>query len=95
MATSQHLAVRDAVASLLQAAPALAGGRVFENRDYKLATDAASGVWVYRDDSTPAPPNGYRSVRFRTTFANNRSATEVLALSREGDRWRVVGITVE
>lgn len=54
MATSQHLAVRDAVASLLQAAPALAGGRVFENRDYKLATDAASGVWVYRDDSTPA-----------------------------------------
>lgn len=50
---------------------------------------------LVRDDSTPAPPNGYRSVRFRTTFANNRSATEVLALSREGDRWRVVGITVE
>ena len=50
---------------------------------------------LMRDDSTPAPPNGYRSVRFRTTFANNRSATEVLALSREGDRWRVVGITVE
>ena len=54
MATSQHLAVRDAVAALLQAAPALAGGRVFENRDYKLAADAASGVWVFRDDSTPA-----------------------------------------
>ena len=54
MANSQHLAVRDAVAALLQAAPALAGGRVFENRDYKLAADAASGVWVYRDDSTPA-----------------------------------------
>lgn len=54
MATSQHLAVRDAVAALLQAAPALAGGRVYENRDYKLAADAASAVWVYRDDSTPA-----------------------------------------
>ena len=54
MATSQHLAVRDAVAALLQAAPALAGGRVFENRDYKLAADAASGVWVFRDDSIPA-----------------------------------------
>ena len=54
MANSQHLAVRDAVAALLQAAPALAGGRVFENRDYKLAADAASGVWVFRDDSTPA-----------------------------------------
>ena len=53
MANSQHLAVRDAVAALLQASPALAGGRVFENRDYKLAADAASGVWVYRDDSTP------------------------------------------
>lgn len=54
MANSQHLAVRDAVAALLQAAPALAGGRVFENRDYKLAADASSGVWVFRDDSTPA-----------------------------------------
>lgn len=54
MATSQHLAVRDAIAALLQATPALAGGRVFVNRDYKLPADAASGVWVYRDDSTPA-----------------------------------------
>lgn len=54
MATSQHLAVRDALAALLQASPALAGGRVYENRDYKLAADAPSAVWVYRDDSTPA-----------------------------------------
>ena len=48
-----------------------------------------------RDDSTPAPPNGYRSIRFRTSFAENRGATEVLALNREGNQWRVVGIIVE
>ncbi len=47
------------------------------------------------DEDIPAPPKGYRSVRFRTTFANNQGKTEVLSLSREGDRWRVVGIYVE
>ena len=50
---------------------------------------------LLRDDDTLAPPSGYRTVRFRTTFADNQPVTEVLALSREGDRWRVVGITVE
>lgn len=54
MATSQHLAVRDAVGDMLLAPPALAAGRVYKNRDYKLAADAASGVWVTRDDSSPA-----------------------------------------
>jgi DNA-binding CsgD family transcriptional regulator len=50
---------------------------------------------LFRDDDTPAPPNGYRTVRFHTTFPNNHDATEVLSLSHEGDRWRVVGIYVE
>jgi DNA-binding CsgD family transcriptional regulator len=47
------------------------------------------------DQDTPAPPNGYRAIRFRTNFANTQGATEVLSLAREGDRWRVVGIYVE
>ena len=53
MATSQHLALRDAVVALLLAGPPVFAGRVYANRDYKLAADAPSGVWVYRDDSTP------------------------------------------
>ena len=47
------------------------------------------------DEDIPAPPNGFRTVRFRSTFANNHSATEILSLNREGDRWRVVGVYVE
>ena len=54
MANSQHLALRDAVVVLLLAGPPVFAGRVYANRDYKLAADAPSGVWVYRDDSTPA-----------------------------------------
>lgn len=44
---------------------------------------------------TPAPPNGYRTVRFRTDFANKSGATETLSLDREGDAWKVVGIYIE
>ncbi len=47
------------------------------------------------DEDIPAPPNGFRTVRFRATFAQNRSVTETLSLNREGGNWRVVGIYVE
>lgn len=47
------------------------------------------------DQDTPAPPNGFRAIRFRTNFADNRAVTEVLSLVREGNQWRVVGIYVE
>lgn len=47
------------------------------------------------DQDIPAPPNGVRAIRFRTNFANNQGATEVLSLNREGGQWRVVGIYVE
>lgn len=47
------------------------------------------------DISTPAPPNGFRIVRFHTSFANNHASTETLSLNREGDSWRVVGISVD
>ncbi len=47
------------------------------------------------DQDIPAPPNGVRAVRFRTTFANNVSKTETLSLNREGSQWRVVGIYLE
>ena len=47
------------------------------------------------DFDTPAAPNGARSVRFRTTFANDQGKTETLVLNREGGQWRVAGIYVE
>ncbi len=46
-------------------------------------------------DDVPAPPKGYRMVRFRTDFANKRGATETLSLDREGDSWKVAGIYIE
>lgn len=47
------------------------------------------------EEDIPAPPNGYRLVRFRTDFANRPGATERLSLTREGDRWRVAGYIIE
>lgn len=47
------------------------------------------------EQDIPAPPNGYRLVRFRTEFANKASATETLSLDYEGDSWRVVGCYIE
>ena len=43
----------------------------------------------------PAPPKGYRMVRFRTDFENKRGATETVSLDREGDSWKVVGIYIQ
>ena len=45
--------------------------------------------------SSPAPPKGYRMVRFRTDFENRRGATETVSLDREGDSWKVVGIYIQ
>jgi DNA-binding CsgD family transcriptional regulator len=47
------------------------------------------------DVATPTPPDGARTVRFRASFADNRSAIETLSLKREDGRWRVVGIYVD
>jgi hypothetical protein len=52
MANSQHYAVRAAVAALFTGAP-LAGGNVFQNRDYALAADVASQIHVNRNTSQP------------------------------------------
>lgn len=42
---------------------------------------------------TPAPPHGYRVVRFRTIFAN-KTAVETVSLDYERTGWKVVGVTV-
>lgn len=48
-----HLGIRDAVAALYLAAPALAGGRVYENREYALAIGVVSLIHVHRVRSVP------------------------------------------
>ena len=50
---------------------------------------------LLEEQDIPAPPRGYRVVRFRTDFANKSGATETLSLDREGDSWKVVGIYIE
>jgi DNA-binding CsgD family transcriptional regulator len=42
----------------------------------------------------PAPPAGYRVVKFRTRFANRNEAIETVSLEREQGSWRVVGVTI-
>ncbi|MFV1920771.1 DUF4019 domain-containing protein [Sphingomonas sp. MJ1 (PH-R8)] len=43
----------------------------------------------------PAPPKGYRIIRFRTDSENKRGATETVSLDREGDSWKVVGLDIK
>lgn len=45
-------------------------------------------------ENLPAPPDGYEVVKFKTRFANSGDVIETVSLQREGDAWRVVGVTV-
>jgi len=47
------------------------------------------------EEYVPAPPYGYQVVKFRTSYANKAGVIETLSLVREGEEWRVVGITIE
>lgn len=49
----------------------------------------ASNDWV------PAPPNGYRIVKFRATTSRQGAITETLSLAEEGGVWKVVGIVID
>ncbi len=42
-----------------------------------------------------APPHGYETVKFRSSFANRPSAVETVTLAREGDAWRVVAYVID
>src|SRR5690606_25568300 len=46
------------------------------------------------EDDVPAPPSGYRMVKFRTSFANKPVAMETLTLVRDGNAWRVAGYII-
>lgn len=46
-------------------------------------------------ERVPAPPHGYEIVRFRTSFAHRADAVETVSLERDGEAWKVAGITIE
>lgn len=46
-------------------------------------------------DDVPTPPHGYEVVKFRTNFANKANAIEKVSLERNGNDWRVAGVTIE
>ncbi len=46
-------------------------------------------------DFTPAPPNGYWTVKFRANYTLMPDAVETLALASEDGGWKVVGITID
>ena len=46
------------------------------------------------EDDIPAPPAGYRTVRFNTRFGTSAPVVETVTLEREDGEWRVAGIYV-
>ena len=54
-----------------------------------LTRDLVGNEWV------PAPPAGYRLVKFRSTYANGTQQTESLSLAWEDGAWKVAGITFD
>ena len=44
--------------------------------------------------NVPAPPDSYEMVKFQTSFANRKEATETVTLERENGRWVVVGVII-
>lgn len=47
---------------------------------------------VVANEYVPAPPEGYRLVKFRSTYANGTAQTESLSVAWEDGAWKVVGI---
>jgi DNA-binding CsgD family transcriptional regulator len=54
-----------------------------------LTRDLAGNEYV------PAPPEGYRLVKFRSTYANGTQQTESISLAWEDGAWKVTGIVFD
>ena len=50
---------------------------------------------IVGNEYVPAPPEGYRLVKFRSAYANGTQQTESLSLAWEDGAWKVVGITFD
>lgn len=47
------------------------------------------------NEYVPAPPEGYRLIKFRSTYANGAAQTESLSLAWEDGAWRVAGVVFD
>lgn len=47
------------------------------------------------NEYVPAPPKGYRLVKFRSSYANGTQQTESLSLAWEDGAWMVMGIVFD
>ena len=54
-----------------------------------------SGRSLISSEWVPAPPSGYRIVKFRTMTSKQGGITETLSLAEEGGTWKVVGIVID
>lgn len=54
-----------------------------------------SGRSLISSEWVPAPPSGYRIVKFRTMTSKQGVITETLSLAEEGGTWKVVGIVID
>lgn len=54
-----------------------------------------SGRSLISSEWVPAPPSGYRIVKFRTMTSKQGMITETLSLAEEGGIWKVVGIVID
>jgi len=50
---------------------------------------------IVGNEFVPAPPMGYRLVKFRSTYANGAQQTESLSLAWENGAWKIAGITFD
>jgi DNA-binding CsgD family transcriptional regulator len=56
---------------------------------------ATSGRSLISSEWVPAPPSGYRIVKFRTMTSQLGAITETLSLAEEAGTWKVVGIVID
>ena len=54
-----------------------------------------SGRSLISSEWVPAPPSGYRIVKFRTMTSKQGVITETLSLAEESGTWKVVGIVID
>lgn len=54
-----------------------------------------SGRSLISSEWVPAPPNGYRIVKFRAMTSKQGEITETLSLAEEDGIWKVVGIVID
>ena len=49
---------------------------------------------VIANEFVPTPPQGYRLIKFRSTYANGTQQTESVSLAWEDGAWKVAGIVI-